>query len=428
MDRTRVFIASDLHLGGEPPYMMSQPKRLAEFINALPSFRREGEKIELVIAGDFIDFLAIPPIPVMTADLALEARQKVLDTATGYFKPVFDALATYASGGNWLTILVGNHDVEMVLPNTQEALLKVLRVGPHQVLFIGDGRAYRVGNALIEHGNRYDGPNQNDWSALRALASTFSRSLPPTVDLQFSAGSEIVYHVVNLLKPRYPFIDLLQPQGEMLAYLLVAFEPKLRYDWRKIKKLFSAARLLRHTNPVATTNVAASGTNVDPELEEVFGDLYRSFRKPDLEIGTIGDWLNLFATPSEDSLSRLIEERQPIPRERLQQIQVALRRMLLDDRSALDDGPTEQYGTRAVEMLTNGVQTIVMGHTHLARHIGPQNQATYINTGTWADVVRLPSSALNPGFEGLLILEQFLQRLMADEVREFHPTYGIAPV
>ena len=245
MERIRAFVISDLHLGGQLPYMMSQPKRLASFIDTLPCYKQEHEKLELVIAGDFIDFLAILPKPVIAADVASDARKKVEETARGDFKPVFDALARHVNLGHWLTILVGNHDVEMALPAAQDALVKELKVNPHQVLFIDDGRAYRLGNALIEHGNRYDGANQNDWSGLRALASTSSRNLPPRADLRLSAGSQIVYEVVNPLKSRYTFIDLLQPQGEMVAYLLVAFEPKLRTDWNKVKRLLRAAPLIR---------------------------------------------------------------------------------------------------------------------------------------------------------------------------------------
>ena len=59
MHATRVFVISDLHLGGAKPAMMSHAKDLANFVNELPKQLRGDEKLELVIAGDFIDFLAI---------------------------------------------------------------------------------------------------------------------------------------------------------------------------------------------------------------------------------------------------------------------------------------------------------------------------------------------------------------------------------
>ena len=80
---------------------------------------------------------------------------------------------------------------------------------------------------LIEHGNRYDGANVNDWEGLRAIRSAQSRNEVLPRPLYVSAGSVIVEKFVNVIKPNYPFIDLLQPQDKLLAYLLFAFEPTL---------------------------------------------------------------------------------------------------------------------------------------------------------------------------------------------------------
>ena len=54
---TRVVVISDLHLGGSEPRMMQQPQALAAFIRALPGRLGGDEVLDLVIAGDFIDFL-----------------------------------------------------------------------------------------------------------------------------------------------------------------------------------------------------------------------------------------------------------------------------------------------------------------------------------------------------------------------------------
>ena len=65
---TRLIVISDLHLGGEAPAMMSQPTRLATFIAQLPQHLRPDEQLELVLAGDLIDFLAMPPFQSWTSD------------------------------------------------------------------------------------------------------------------------------------------------------------------------------------------------------------------------------------------------------------------------------------------------------------------------------------------------------------------------
>jgi UDP-2,3-diacylglucosamine pyrophosphatase LpxH len=57
---SRIFVISDLHLGGDAPTMMLRPEALAAFIDALPEDHRDSKSLELLIAGDFVDFPAIP--------------------------------------------------------------------------------------------------------------------------------------------------------------------------------------------------------------------------------------------------------------------------------------------------------------------------------------------------------------------------------
>jgi UDP-2,3-diacylglucosamine pyrophosphatase LpxH len=241
--------------------MMSRPERLAAFLESLPASLLDDETLELVIAGDFIDFLAIPEQASWTPD-PYAARDKLVRTMTGssVFAPVFAALARLVEAGHRITILIGNHDVELALPQVQDALLAQLGASRHQVLFVDDGRAYRIGRALIEHGNRYDGANVNDWTGLRVIASALSRGEEPPVALKVSAGSLIVENVINHIKPRYPFIDLLQPQGELVALLLVAFEPALAWQADKLARILQGKRLqgenLEGIQPGRTRNVA----------------------------------------------------------------------------------------------------------------------------------------------------------------------------
>ncbi len=149
---TRLIVISDLHLGGFPPYMMSNPERLAAFIDGLPEKRAVDEELELVIAGDFIDFLAIPEFKRWTPD-PREASAKLGHTLRGPVASVFDALRRHVAGGRRLTVLIGNHDIELALPAVQDALLREIGAGSHQVDFMEDGSAYRVGAVLIEHRN-----------------------------------------------------------------------------------------------------------------------------------------------------------------------------------------------------------------------------------------------------------------------------------
>jgi len=100
--------------------------------------------------------------------------------------------------------------------------------------------------------------------------------------------------------------------------------------------------------------------------------------------------------------------------------------MTWSDRSLELDGPTGPYG-RAAERLrrSTGAQVVVMGHTHQARHIGPPERAEYINTGTWADLVRVPQDVLAASDAGLAALECWLRDLSRDRnVRVLQPSWA----
>ena len=430
---TRLVVISDLHLGGVEPCMMSQPQQLAAFIASLSQRLAQDEQLELVIAGDFIDFLALPPCQSWTAN-PTEACTKLTAVQQGPCAPVFTALAEHIAAGHWLTVLIGNHDVELTLPSVRAALLRIIEAHPHQVTFIDDGSAYRIGGVLIEHGNRYDGANANDWEGLRYTRSALSRGEPPPRLLQVSAGSVIVEKIVNILKPRYPFIDLLQPQDKLLAYLLFAFEPSLlRRNIGKLGHLLKGA-IRQNDNPsglqpgrtreVASQPEEMPDPRLEAELQAVFGSVYQQLEQPS---GTVGasDWLPIVSQIFQDSLAELIKQQKPIPRERLCQIRVTLRRWASDTVFQLD-GEAGPYGKAAQRMIRNGAaETVIMGHTHLARHHGPHDKATYINTGTWADLITVPQEALLETDEGLDQLERFLRSLLKDEdVRQFRASYA----
>jgi hypothetical protein len=106
----------------------------------------------------------------------------------------------------------------------------------------------------------------------------------------------------------------------------------------------------------------------------------------------------------------------------LQQIRLVMRRLLLDDVSASAHGDTGPYGKAADQMRQREIEVVVMGHTHQARHIGPDTKACYINTGTWADVVRVPTFLLQAGTDNELAT--FLQELRTQPHRQFEPAYA----
>jgi len=456
---TRLIVISDLHLGGnDKAQMMSRPEVLADFIRELPEAWSdspplgEDEELELVIAGDFVDFLALPAPGeergvAWTPDPAV-ACAKLEAAMGGTFRPVFDALGEHVRAGHRLVVLIGNHDVELALPSVQRAFTEGIGARAHQVRWIDDGRAYRVGGALIEHGNRYDWANQNDWDNLRALVSAQSRN--ETYDrfnkkLQISAGSVLVEKVVNAWKEDYPFLDLLQPQGELCALLLFAFEPALKLrDVAKIRQLmktaWTGARQKVHESsgqPGKRRNVSKAAG--DDAVRGLSASAERDF-EADLKAirggsaSDVGDptktWRGVLKENRTDGLAAIIDRGDPIPEDRLLAIRALMRALLKGDNTLSSGGPAGALGEAADRLRwennTGGspVEVVVMGHTHHARHLPPgAEKASYINTGTWADLVTVPDAILQDGAEQAF--SDFLIRLRRDdEVRALHASWA----
>src|SRR5262249_61234379 len=77
----------------------------------------------------------------------------------------------------------------------------------------------------IEHGNRYDTWNMVPHNLLRHVRAKLSRGEKPR-RYPNVPGSELVCKVVNRLKKKYRFVDLLKPETEAVLPALPALDPK----------------------------------------------------------------------------------------------------------------------------------------------------------------------------------------------------------
>lgn len=436
---TRLLVISDLHLGGEPPYMMSKPEILADFIDKMPDILplRSDEQLELHIAGDMIDFLALQPWLPWTPNPqeAVSKLIKVMDSSP--FAAIFDKLASHLSNGHFLSIMVGNHDVELTIPQVQRTLLSRLNADRRQVLFIDDGSAYQVGNVLIEHGNRYDGANANDWVGLRAHRSIASRyeETPERLALQITPGSRLVHGLINKLKSDYPFIDLLNPEGKLTVLLALAFEPN-RVELKNLARLFTIKRLHDENEyglqPTRTYQVGGTTEVLDAELREIFGERYDKLYQNSEEV-SFSDDIFILSQLDRYGIRNLIKNKKPIPSSRLKEIHTVLRNIMLNDDSYNYLGDSGALGMAAARMLTSSqsgnvrarpLQTVIMGHTHLVRLFGPTDRYSYINTGTWADLIYVPKEVQGSFDESKEHFAHFLEDLISDRRRAQHFTFA----
>jgi hypothetical protein len=218
---------------GVPVILSTADSAFIHWIAEAPQPQKPSDEVtELVINGDLVDFLAEKPFEAFTgsADAAIAKLNQIVkhaDEGQPEQYRILPALRRFVGRGFRLTVLIGNHDIELSLPQVRRALLDEITQGqPAFVEFVFDGEAYVVGNLLIEHGNRYDGWNAIALGGLRAYRSTQSRG---ETRWKFVAppGSRLVATVMNALKQKYRFIDLLKPENEGALPILFALEPRI---------------------------------------------------------------------------------------------------------------------------------------------------------------------------------------------------------
>lgn len=478
----RVYVISDLHIGGiypddDAPHparrrgfrMMTRVAELAGFIRHLAQLPA-SPAVELVINGDFIDFLAeekgagggkIDPTepPEWTA---FRARQgEALDAFREVVRrdgELFAALRALLAAGKRLTLVLGNHDLELCLPDVRAALEAEL--GPGSLKFLDDGQAYDLGEVLVDHGNLFDPANAVDHDRLRLFRALYSRGWFEDLAKLFSppAGSKLVARVMNPIKVDYGFIDLLKPQSETLLALLLAIEPGYRNVLDDTATaLATAAKTLvpRRGVPFVLRNVGdrddspASGglTNVsgaadadeasalDALVAGVIADataaqaLQQAGKGQTGHLNVAGGWRSRW------SLFRLLTGKEDGDLDsRIPQLQATLR-ALDGDQAFVRGSENHRYLDAAAWLAARGpdqkgYQAVVFGHTHRAKALAiPGTQARYFNTGTWANLMRFPSVFTDVTVTAADVraeLYAFAKQLEQNELDEhlvFEPTY-----
>lgn len=390
----RIYVISDLHLGGAtaaendgPDFRMCGDAGLARLLRFAQHVRDEaapgGAAIRLVLAGDVVDVLAEVPWTAFEADAARadEKLGRILARTESFWAGLRDCLRA----GVELTVMIGNHDLEMSLPSSLTRLRGAL---PGARFWMGP-EALRFGPTWIEHGNQRDRFNHVDHPALAAARLEVEAGRTPAFPTV--PGSEIVRQIVNPAKERYSFVDLLKPEtSAMLPFLALLDADR----WQRARTFLAQAM---RTRPVAD--------GVDPAqiAALIAGDaeLQAHLRAAD-RAAFRGD-------PSEIGLAHLPAQFERWWQEHVDGASRKAQRALLQDvlranagAYAADFGPTcvgsDDYlaaARRIVEHHETGAEVVIMGHTHHAKVEDLGANRWYLNTGTWADLMRIPAAVLD---------------------------------
>lgn len=425
----RLIVVSDLHIGAGPLHDFEEQSEQA-FVSALSAWAAEDVQTELVLNGDFLEFVQTEPwqkpelrgqsangIPLcFTSEQSCAKLYNILRRHGA----VMTALSRFLALGHAITIIPGNHDADFFWPEVRATLAEALNAtaGLRFVL----EQSYRSPAASwlwIEHGHQHD-PCNCFYVDGRPL---WSEASPPI--LTDAAGVERLYECIgtrflseflNHIDHRYPFVDNVKPFSRFVRLFL---RSSLSRHYGPVPVLVAGWRALGY---VATavgrrpSDLLSSGRFGDTGLAACIAAQFESLRPDEKDIlnkalGEGGrrplDLLDMLETEDRaadalDLLARRFDIVKDWPEPAVGMLGSGGGGMLTLG-AAYDVDESAKLVEVAKDLIgKDGVLAVVMGHTHeLVDHPSSVN---YVNTGCWTRYLDSqsavhPKELLEPGAE-----------------------------
>ena len=275
-------VISDVHLHEGTPG--STVQALVRLFNRLAEEKSpEHPRFRVVLAGDFFDFplVASMPSPGEVGFEVSERERRFGLEATGEktawkihclsrrHPELFTAMARFIENGNEMVFIPGNHDEELLLPEVQTHLQRLLGKGPEA----GDSDDvdpcrgsvrftpwfyHEPGFIFVEHGHFYD----NDNVPLTPLRPC---PLPANARIHHPLGSLVTRYLLTLLKG-YDFQgDSDQTPWPLLVKVIRSCG--VRAPLTIYRYYVMAARVLRMTGAKMRSRLAQGGTSLEEAAE-----------------------------------------------------------------------------------------------------------------------------------------------------------------
>jgi UDP-2,3-diacylglucosamine pyrophosphatase LpxH len=355
----RRLVVSDLHLGaGDQLEEFAADDELAAFVQ---DYAGSGEPTELILNGDTFEFLqSLPPgiDDYEWSPVAAERRLALILAA--HQRPVAALRAFVKRPGCQLTVMIGNHDFELHYAAAKHTLRAALGLAEDDERLRFATRYEGCGIYLV-HGNQFDPWNR--FVYFDGIAEPF----------EVLRGTRVVKDVINRLKveplPIAPLLDNVKPISALVWHLLSL--PRLRdpavrrFVVRGLLMIArSTARVRRYLPPPA------------PDAQPPAGISLRLLRRRGLrrlaQIRSAARRLVRGGVAGDDAVTQL-------EREAGQKLKSEIRAFR---------GDTLRAVARIARMPAYRNSTLfVCGHTHLAQAMPLSSNQSYVNTGTWTDVV-----------------------------------------
>jgi UDP-2,3-diacylglucosamine pyrophosphatase LpxH len=229
--REVTLVVSDLHLSSEEA--LDDFYADHEFAEFLEYHAATYDRVHLIINGDWIDFLQTDPRPVRSPEMAAaqldleeiwpiavtsEQAVRAVDKVATRHAEFFAALKAFLAPGaptRRLTVLRGNHDVELAFPAAQARVRQLLGLpDPATLDFPPIGWYDAPSGVYVEHGSQYD-----SWNALARFDDPFLDAARTRLEVPW--GSVQVKTFWNRVEPEFPHIDKIRPMYDSVLSMVV---------------------------------------------------------------------------------------------------------------------------------------------------------------------------------------------------------------
>jgi UDP-2,3-diacylglucosamine pyrophosphatase LpxH len=366
--RQRRIIVSDLHLGGGDRLDdFEDDQSFAAFID---SYVSAGEPTELILAGDTVEFLQVRLGDIDDEDWSEEAAERRLAAVIAAHPLIFAALARFAARpGSLLSVLIGNHDFELHYPAAKARLAAAvgLSLGDPRLRF---GVSYHGGGVYMVHGNQFD--SWNRFVHFDGISEPF----------EVVRGTQLVKEVINDLEDDplqiAPLLDNVKPMSAFFWYLVAL--PRLRNTASRRFFLRGVTGFLQVVAWPTPHQMPITGRGPGGALS---GPLF------------LGLWawvasLRRQRVARQREISRQVSEVAgdlPPPDQVIDQVQSEAARQIDREVRAFKDRYAREMLRIARQPAHRADRLFVCGHTHLAQVVPLGTGQTYINTGTWTEII-----------------------------------------
>jgi UDP-2,3-diacylglucosamine pyrophosphatase LpxH len=374
----RTLIVSDLHLGNGGEYDVFAGG------DALPALldRVAASPARVFVNGDGVDFLMNEdPLEIDRARAAAQARAIAAAPASA---AVLHAFGRVLARGGEVVIRLGNHDVELALPEVQA----VLRAALGQPAEIAQRLSFQLGDVpaildvngariLVTHGEHDDPWNRVDYGRLSRVEG-----------YKYASGSVLVKQLMNPITREHGmrFVSLLKPDFQGGALTALAVAPAI------VKVLFQQASLDIAWQLFRKAGMAASFNEEEGEdlgLSNRLAEAGLDVEETEALEATLGDGPAAFAE-DDGVLSKASIKLARAGLKLYAGVQRRLAGDVGDDYWNLEPEEAEWKDAQRLAKKYNA-GAVVIGHTHAARWKEDKG-IVFANTGTWIWLMQLPRS------------------------------------